>query len=166
MIIQELSGIHRELGLISLCVKFRNGNIATGQVLDTVQDQDKGLRQWCVCVCVCVYVFSCSVLSTSLRPYGLQPSRLLCPWSFPGKNTRVGCHFLFQGIFQTQGSNPHLLNWQADSLPLSLQGRRFSPRNTVYNSNLRGKKSTFDEQKVKKGIFKVIAKERERGDLS
>ena len=29
---------------------------------------------------------------------------------FPGTNTRVGCHFLLQGIFQTQGSNPPLLH--------------------------------------------------------
>ena len=38
----------------------------------------------------------------------------------PGKNTGVGCHFLLQGIFLTQGSNPHLLcllHWQVDSLP-------------------------------------------------
>ena len=28
---------------------------------------------------------------------------------FPSKNTGVGCHFLLQGIFPTQGSNPHLL---------------------------------------------------------
>ena len=58
-------------------------------------------------------------------PRGLQPARLLCPWRFPGKDTRVGCHFLLQGIFLTQGSNPgllHLLLWQADSLPLSHQG--------------------------------------------
>ena len=51
-----------------------------------------------------------------------SPPRLLYPWNFPGKNTGVGCHFLLQGIFPTQGSNPHLLrllNWQADSLPLS-----------------------------------------------
>ena len=34
---------------------------------------------------------------------------LLCPWDSPGKNTGVGCHFLLQGIFPTQGSNPHLL---------------------------------------------------------
>ena len=40
----------------------------------------------------------------------------------PCKNTRVGCHFLPQGIFPTQGSNPGLLHWQADSLPLSHQG--------------------------------------------
>ena len=31
----------------------------------------------------------------------------------------VCCHFLLQGIFLTQGSNPNLLYWQADSLPLS-----------------------------------------------
>ena len=37
------------------------------------------------------------------------PARLLCPWDFPGKNTGVGCHFLLQGIFLTQGSNPQLL---------------------------------------------------------
>ena len=41
--------------------------------------------------------------------------QLLCPWDSPGKNTGVGCHFLLQGIFLTQGSNPHhvrLLHWQ------------------------------------------------------
>ena len=39
----------------------------------------------------------------------------------PGKNTLVGCHALFQGIFLTQGSNTHLLcllHWQVGSLPL------------------------------------------------
>ena len=38
-----------------------------------------------------------------------------------GKNTGVGCHALFQGIFPTQGSNPHLfclLHWQSGSFPL------------------------------------------------
>ena len=48
--------------------------------------------------------------------------RLLCPWDSPGKNTGVGCHFLLQGIFLTQGWNQCLLHWQADSLPLSHQG--------------------------------------------
>ena len=33
----------------------------------------------------------CSFMSDSLL--------LLCPWNFPGNNTRVGCHFLLQGIF-------------------------------------------------------------------
>ena len=31
-----------------------------------------------------------------------------CPWDFPGENTGVGHHFLFQGIFPTQGSNPRI----------------------------------------------------------
>ena len=53
---------------------------------------------------------------------------LLCPtlcdrMNFPGKNTRVDCHFLLQGIFPTQGSNkPESLGWQANSLPLSHLG--------------------------------------------
>ena len=36
------------------------------------------------------------------------PTRLLHPWDSPGKNTGVGCHFLLQGIFPTQGLNPGL----------------------------------------------------------
>ena len=41
---------------------------------------------------------------------------------FSGSNTGVGCHFLLQGIFLTQGSNLHLLPWQVDSFLLSHQG--------------------------------------------
>ena len=37
------------------------------------------------------------------------PWRFICLWDSPGKNTRVGCHFLLQGIFLTQGLNPGLL---------------------------------------------------------
>ena len=40
-------------------------------------------------------------------------------WNEAGKNTGVNYHFFPQGIILTQGSNPHLLNWQADPLPLS-----------------------------------------------
>ena len=32
----------------------------------------------------------------SLRPHGLQPTRLLRPWDFPGKSTGVGCHCLLR----------------------------------------------------------------------
>ena len=53
-----------------------------------------------------------SVVSDSSRPHGLQPTRLLCPWDFPGKNPGVGCHFLHQGIFATEGSNLCLLHWR------------------------------------------------------
>ena len=58
----------------------------------------------------------------TLRPYGLYPARLLCPWDSAGKNTEVGFHFFLQGIFLTQGSNLHLLHWQADSLLLHHRG--------------------------------------------
>ena len=35
-------------------------------------------------------------MSDSSRPHGLQPTRLLCPWDFPGKSTGVGCHCLLR----------------------------------------------------------------------
>ena len=47
-------------------------------------------KLWLELPCVCAR----SVLSDSLRPHGLQPTRLLCPQYFPGKNTGVGHHFL------------------------------------------------------------------------
>ena len=63
-----------------------------------------------VCVCVCA----------QLCPTLCSPMDCSMPGSFvhwiSRKNTRVGCHFLLQGIFLIQGSNPHHLHWQADSL--------------------------------------------------
>ena len=55
---------------------------------------------WCVCVCAlsCVWLF--------VTPW---TARLFCPWNFPGSNTGMGCHVLFQGIFTTQESNLYLL---------------------------------------------------------
>ena len=47
---------------------------------------------------------------TLCDPMDCSPTRLLCPWDSPGKNTGVGCHALLQGIFPTQGLNPHLLH--------------------------------------------------------
>ena len=52
--------------------------------------------------------FSRSVVSDSLPPHGLQPTRLLRPRDFPGGSTGVGCHFLLQRIFPTQRLNPGL----------------------------------------------------------
>ena len=53
-----------------------------------------------------ICVLSRSVVSKFLWPP--WPTRLLGPWDFPGKNTGVGCHFLLQGIFLTQGWNTSL----------------------------------------------------------
>ena len=62
-------------------------------------------------------------------PWTVAPQAPL--WHSPGKNTRVGCHFLLQGIFPTQGSNPRVLCWQVDSLPLSYQGSPCTARDAV-----------------------------------
>ena len=35
-------------------------------------------------------------MSDSMQPHRWPPTRLLCPWDSPGKNTGVGCHFLLQ----------------------------------------------------------------------
>ena len=60
----------------------------------------------CACVCVCVCARMRLVTQLYLTPYDTMDCRLLCPWDSPGKNTRVGCHALLQGIFPTQGLNP------------------------------------------------------------
>ena len=58
------------------------------------------------------YILGVQSHLTLCDPMDYSPTSLLCPWDFPGKNTPM------QGIFLTQGWNPHLLQWQADSLPL------------------------------------------------
>jgi len=62
-----------------------------------------------LCASIVLVAQSCPTLLTR----GLQLTRLLYPWTSPGKNTRVGFHFLLQGIFPAQRSNPSLLHcWQ------------------------------------------------------
>ena len=45
-----------------------------------------------------VYTRARSVVSTLCGPMDCKPARVLCPWTFPGRNTTVGHHFLLQGI--------------------------------------------------------------------
>ena len=66
--------------------------------------------------------FRCVRLFATLRTVAHQ-----APLSMdsPGKNTGGGCYAFLQGIFPTQGSDwslPHLLHWQAGSLPLAPPG--------------------------------------------
>ena len=69
-----------------------------------------------------IYLSTRSVMSDSLRPHGLYPTRFFRPWDSPGKNTGVGCHLLLQGIFPTQGSNLDLPHCRQTLYPLSHQG--------------------------------------------
>ena len=67
-----------------------------------------------------------SVVSDSLRPHGLQPIMLLCPWDSPGRNTEVSFHSLLQGIFPIQGLSQSLLcllHGQVASLSLIPPGK-------------------------------------------
>ena len=58
----------------------------------------------------CVYVLVTESCPSLWDPHGQEPARLLSPWNSPNNNTWVGCHFLLQGIFLTQESNPGLLH--------------------------------------------------------
>ena len=87
-------------------------------------------------------------MSNSLQPYGQQPSMVLCPWDFPGKNTGVGCHFLLQGIFPTKELNPHLFMspalvggffttntpWEAPAIHCSVNGSKYYLLNNNFQS--------------------------------
>ena len=64
-------------------------------------------------------VQSCPTLG---EPMDCKPTRPLCRWNFPGKNTGVGFHFLLQEFFLTQGSNPGLLHCRQTLYCLSHQG--------------------------------------------
>ena len=103
-------------------------------------------------------MFSCSVMSDSLRPHGLQPASLLCPWNSPGKNTElgnhsilqpsrllhpwnspgkntgVGSHSLLQGIFPSQESN----SWEPPVLQAILYhlSHRGSPKPNIFTHNI------------------------------
>ena len=94
------------------------------------------------------------VVSNSVRPYGLQPTRLLCPWCSPGKNTGVDRHALLQGIFPTQESKQCLLcllHWQVDTLPLG-PPEKSDITNTVYKSLL----LYFDVLSLEKSIEQYL----------
>ena len=76
-----------------------------------------------------------SVVSASLQPHGLQPTRLLCPWNSPGKNTGVSGHFLLPRICPTQGSNPSLLHCRQILYHLSHQGSPWQSTKPALNGS-------------------------------
>ena len=64
--------------------------------------------------------WSRSVMSDSSRPHGLQPTRLLHPWDFPGKSTGVGCHCLLRLVIYI---SYQMLNWNFPSWSKKLSGK-------------------------------------------
>ena len=71
---------------------------------------------------------SLSCVRLFATPWTVKPTRLLCPWDFPGNSTGVDCHFLLQWIFLTQGWNPGLPHCKQTLYHLSHQG---SPKMTI-----------------------------------
>ena len=59
-----------------------------------------------------------SVMPDSLRPHGLQPTRLLCPWDFPGKDTGVP--------FPSPMPETSIKNYQVSSVHICLKIVHFS----------------------------------------
>ena len=81
--------------------------------------------------------WSRSVVSAPQRPQGLQPSRLLCPWDFPGKSTGVGCHCLLQ-IFVQNHSNKLAVRlesgqWTLLKFSVTLSGADARPRGILFS---------------------------------
>ena len=76
------------------------------------------------------WVKSLSRARLFVTPWIVACTKLLCLWNFQGKSTGVGCHFLLQGIFPTQGSNPGLSHYRQTLYHLSHQG------NLMWNARL------------------------------
>ena len=97
----------------------------------------------------------------SLRPHGLEPTRLLFPWNFPGRTTGVGYHALLQGSFPTQGWNPvsctgrwtlyHWVAWEATTFWLCVY--------QLWTSHINGttQQTVFRDRRVLSRIIDVAA---------
>ena len=86
-----------------------------------------------------IFVLSHSVVSDFVTPWNIAFHAPLTI-EFPGKNSGMNCHFLLQGIFLLQGSNPcllHLVHWQTDSLLLCLSGSLRECKTLLVKSTLK-----------------------------
>ena len=79
-------------------------------------------------------------------------TRLLRPWDFLGKSTGVGCHFLLQGIFLTEGSNPGLPHYRQTLYHLSHRGSLIIQDNT--KGSKRYKLESQDKRENKNNVSK------------
>ena len=91
------------LRILTYPFNFHWSTVVLQCYVSTVQSQSA------IYIC-CNLLFSHSGVSDILRPHGLQPARLLCPWDSLGRNAGVGSHSLLQGIFPTYRSQLGLLH--------------------------------------------------------
>ena len=70
-----------------------NGSLSGSSILGILQTRT---MEWVAISFSNAWKWNLSVMSDSLQPHRLQPTRLLRPWEFPGKSTGVGCHCLLR----------------------------------------------------------------------
>ena len=83
------------------------------------------------CAVLCCAVLSRSVVSDSLWPHGLQPTRLLCPWGFSRQEYRSGLPCPPPGDHPNPGIETRSPMLQADTLPSEPPGK---PKKTGVDS--------------------------------
>ena len=112
MFILLRTGVHLHLNLPFFCLPLPPQHLQFGFLSSTSVNLDQLPKvKW---------KWSCSVMSDFLQWH--EPARLLHPWDFPGKSAGVGCHFLLQGIFPTQGWNLGLPHCRQTPYHLGHQG--------------------------------------------
>ena len=106
-----------------LSVGFPRQEYWSGLPFSSLDLSNPGTENQSPALAVGVYVKSLQSCPTVCDPMTLcDPTRLLCPWDSPGKNTGVDCRALVLGTFPTQASNLRLLcllRWPTLSLPLA-----------------------------------------------
>ena len=103
------------------------------------------------CMRACIHPKSLQS-SPTLQPNGLYSTMLLCPWHSPGKNAGTGYRDLLQGIFPTQGSNPHVLHLPA------LAGEFFTTSTTWAVANKNENHKDISERGMKNHSISVFSK--------
>ena len=96
--------------VLGLCHSFKNCALPLSLLL-----------QYDFCLCLVSELKSLSHAQLFATPWTVACTKLLHPWDFLGMSTGVGCRFLLQGIFPTEGSNPGLLHCRQTLYHLSHQ---------------------------------------------
>ena len=103
--------------------------------------------------------WSRSVASDFYQPHGLQPTRLLCPWDFPGKSTGVGCHCLLHiSNFLEEISSLPILLFSSISLHWSLRKTFLSLLAILWNSAFRWVYRSFSPLPLASLLFSAICR--------